>query len=80
MKFFKGVIEEMKLTTWPTAKENRHDTGVVITQSVLFAVYLGVLDLLFQRLTLIFFQQKIDFECAIIDFNEKTRICGAFFI
>ncbi|APT18107.1 hypothetical protein FC62_GL001333 [Amylolactobacillus amylotrophicus DSM 20534] len=55
MKFIKGVISEMKLTTWPTAKENRHDTGVVITQSILFAVYLGLLDLIFTRLTLIFF-------------------------
>lgn len=54
MKFLKSVIEEMKLTTWPTAKETRHDTSVVITLSVLFALYLGGLDLLFTKLTMIF--------------------------
>lgn len=37
----------MSQVTWPTWKENRHDTGVVITTSVLFAAYLGLLDLLF---------------------------------
>lgn len=45
----------MKLVTWPTAKQNRHDTGVVISQSILFALYLGALDLLFTKLTTMFF-------------------------
>lgn len=54
MKFIKSVIEEMKLVTWPTAKETRHDTGIVITESILFALYLGLLDWAFTQLTLIF--------------------------
>jgi preprotein translocase subunit SecE len=51
IKFFKSVVEEMKLVTWPSAKQNRHDTGTVIVTSILFATYLGLLDLLFSSLT-----------------------------
>ncbi|MBI0022985.1 preprotein translocase subunit SecE [Lactobacillus sp. W8172] len=54
IKFFKSVAHEMHLVTWPTAKQNRHDTGTVITTSVLFALFLGVLDYLFSVLTQIF--------------------------
>ncbi|KRL13520.1 preprotein translocase subunit SecE [Schleiferilactobacillus perolens] len=45
MKFLKGVVEEMKLVTWPTFKENRHDTGTVIITSVLFGIFFGLVDL-----------------------------------
>ena len=51
IKFFKGVVQEMKEVTWPTAKQNRHDTGIVIVSSVLFAAYLGALDWAFSALT-----------------------------
>lgn len=51
IKFIKSVVQEMKLVTWPTAKQNRHDTLIVITSSILFAVYLGALDWLFSWLT-----------------------------
>lgn len=37
----------MKLVTWPTAKENRQDTWTVISSSIMFASYLGLLDYLF---------------------------------
>ncbi|GAF40162.1 hypothetical protein FC83_GL000401 [Agrilactobacillus composti DSM 18527 = JCM 14202] len=40
--FVKGVITEMKLTTWPTAKENRHDTTTVIMTSLMFAIFFGI--------------------------------------
>ena len=50
-KFLKSVGHEMKLVTWPTYKQNRHDTMVVIVSSVLFAIYLGALDWLFSFLT-----------------------------
>ena len=50
-KFLKSVVQEMKEVTWPTAKQNRHDTGVVITSSVLFAIYLGALVWAFSALT-----------------------------
>lgn len=50
-KFFKSVVEEMRLVTWPSAKQNRHDTGIVIGSSILFALYLGLLDWAFSSLT-----------------------------
>lgn len=51
IKFIKSVVQEMKMVTWPTAKQNRHDTLTVVTSSILFAVYLGALDWLFSWLT-----------------------------
>ena len=51
IKFFKSVVKEMKMVTWPSAKQNRHDTMTVIASSVLFAAYLGALDWLFSWLT-----------------------------
>ena len=51
IKFFKSVAQEMKMVTWPSAKQNRHDTAIVITSSILFAAYLGPLDWLFSWLT-----------------------------
>jgi preprotein translocase subunit SecE len=41
----------MKMVIWPSAKQNRHDTAIVITSSILFAAYLGALDWLFSWLT-----------------------------
>ena len=51
IKFFKSVAQEMKMDIWPSAKQNRHDTAIVITSSILFAAYLGALDWLFSWLT-----------------------------
>lgn len=48
MKFFKSVIEEMKIVTWPTAKQNRKDSITVIGTSVFFALFLGLIDWLAQ--------------------------------
>ncbi|MDO4911926.1 MAG: preprotein translocase subunit SecE [Lactobacillus sp.] len=50
-KFFKSVGHEMKLVTWPTFKQNRHDTVRVIITAVLFGLYLGLLDWIFRILT-----------------------------
>ncbi|MBA1393995.1 preprotein translocase subunit SecE, partial [Lactobacillus sp. XV13L] len=51
IKFLKSVGEEMRLVTWPSAKQNRHDTAIVIGSSILFASYLGLLDLVFSSMT-----------------------------
>ena len=37
MKFFRSVADEMKQVTWPTKKQLRKDTLVVIETSILFA-------------------------------------------
>lgn len=54
IKFFKSVNAEMRRVHWPTAKENRHDSAVVITVSILFALFLGALDWLFSYLIRLF--------------------------
>lgn len=45
--YIKSVKNEMKAAVWPTAKQNRHDTAVVIFSSAAFAAFLGSLDWLF---------------------------------
>ncbi|MCT6892941.1 MAG: preprotein translocase subunit SecE [Lactobacillaceae bacterium] len=46
IKFFKSVGQTMKDTTWPTAKETRHDTWTVISYTIIFAVYFIICDLI----------------------------------
>ncbi|MBU3851861.1 MAG: preprotein translocase subunit SecE [Candidatus Paralactobacillus gallistercoris] len=48
MRFIKSVFAEMKLVTWPTAKETRHDTWVVIVTSLLFAIFFALTDWILQ--------------------------------
>jgi preprotein translocase subunit SecE len=45
------VATELKKVTWPTAKETRAATIVVIIMSILSAVILGLFDLLWSNLT-----------------------------
>ncbi len=45
--YIKGAIEEMKKVTWPTKKETRNYTYLVIGISLGVAAFLGLLDLLF---------------------------------
>ena len=47
INYIKSVKDEMKAVVWPTAKQNRHDTAVVIFSSAAFAAFLGSLDWLF---------------------------------
>jgi preprotein translocase subunit SecE len=44
MKFIKSVIEEMKKVSWPSKKQLRKDTLVVIEMSVIFAVLFWIFD------------------------------------
>ncbi|MDD6415838.1 MULTISPECIES: preprotein translocase subunit SecE [Lactobacillus] len=50
IKFFKSVGHEMKLVHWPSAKENRRDTLNVVVTSLLYAIFLGALDWVFEKL------------------------------
>ncbi|MBC7975537.1 MAG: preprotein translocase subunit SecE [Myxococcales bacterium] len=45
------VSSELKKVTWPTAKEIRSATTVVIVMTVISAVILGVFDLVWSNLT-----------------------------
>lgn len=44
MKFLRSVVDEMKKVTWPSKKQLRKDTLVVIETSVIFAVLFFVMD------------------------------------
>jgi preprotein translocase subunit SecE len=45
------VAGELKKVTWPTAKEVRTATIVVIVMAIISAIILGVFDLIFSKLT-----------------------------
>lgn len=50
MKFLKSVIAEMKNVTWPTKKELRKDTLVVIETSIIFGLMFFIMDTAIQAL------------------------------
>lgn len=45
--YIKGSIEEMKKVTWPTQKETKNYTFLVIGVSLAVAAFLGALDFIF---------------------------------
>jgi len=47
--YLKASIEEMKKVTWPTKKETYNYTLLVIFISIGVALFLGVLDLIFNK-------------------------------
>lgn len=47
VNYVKGSAEEMKKVTWPTKKETRNYTLLVIGISLAVAAFLGALDYLF---------------------------------
>ncbi|MBU0578792.1 preprotein translocase subunit SecE [Patescibacteria group bacterium] len=49
--YFKEVVRELKKVSWSSRKQTVNKTMLVIAVSTLLAVYLGGLDLLFQKLT-----------------------------
>lgn len=46
-KYIKESIEEMKKVTWPTKKETQRYSLLVIGISIAVAIFLGVLDYIF---------------------------------
>lgn len=50
IEYFKGVITELKKVSWPTRKEAVRFTIVVVSLSLVFAVFIGALDTLFTYL------------------------------
>ena len=48
-KFLEGIQFEMKKVSWPTFDELRGAVYVVLTLSLLFAVFLFIVDLLLNR-------------------------------
>jgi len=48
--YIKGSIEEMKKVTWPTKKQTKNLTLLVIGISITVALFLGALDYIFTYL------------------------------
>ena len=46
-EYLKGSLSEMKKVTWPTKKETKNYTLLVILVSVAVAIFLGSLDKIF---------------------------------
>ncbi|HRL51257.1 preprotein translocase subunit SecE [Enterococcus aquimarinus] len=44
MKFLSNVKEEMKKVTWPSGKQLRKDTIIVVETSLVFALLFYVMD------------------------------------
>ncbi|KRL56476.1 MAG: preprotein translocase subunit SecE [Furfurilactobacillus sp.] len=43
-RFLKSVFAELKIVRWPTARENRRDSSIVISVSVAFALFFALID------------------------------------
>ncbi len=52
--FIKEAKAELKKVTWPTKKQIMYSTLIVITVIIISAVYLGVLDLIFSKISATF--------------------------
>ena len=47
-RFLKSVVQEMHKVVWPTWKENRRDTGVVISLTSFFVIFFALADWIIQ--------------------------------
>lgn len=45
VKYFRGVVSEVKKVTWPSRKELMNTTIVVVTFILIFSVIVGLIDL-----------------------------------
>lgn len=50
MNFLRSVREEMKLVSWPSKKQLRHDSLVVIETAIIFALMFFIMDTAIQAL------------------------------
>ena len=50
IKFLREVRLELKKVSWPSRREISGSTGVVIVSVIIVAVYLGILDAVFQQI------------------------------
>ncbi len=50
LNYFKQVIQELKKVSWPTKKQTINKTVLVLVVSTIVAVYVGGLDLIFQKM------------------------------
>ena len=48
--YFRELKSELKKVTWPTAKQVRNNTGIVLTAIIMIGVFVALLDFGFQFL------------------------------
>ena len=53
-RFIKSVNHEMHLVVWPTARENRRDTTIVISLTIFFVLLFALFDWIIQMLMKLF--------------------------
>lgn len=44
MNFLKGIVEEMKLTTWPSMSQSWRDFFQVIEYTIFFLIFIMIFD------------------------------------
>ena len=49
INFFTGIVREMKKVTWPKREELKESTIVVIVTSLIFAVFVYIVDLILNQ-------------------------------
>jgi preprotein translocase subunit SecE len=49
-KFFKDVVKEMKLVSWPNRHDIKEGTIVVIIMSIIVGLFLAFVDLIFEQI------------------------------
>ncbi|HRQ42604.1 MAG TPA: preprotein translocase subunit SecE [Chloroflexota bacterium] len=59
VKYFREVRGELRKVTWPTPKESRRLTAIVIAVSLAFAVFLWFWDTIFSRIVQLLIEQMI---------------------
>ena len=50
LQYFREVMQELRKVSWPTKTQTYNLTALVIAVTLIAALYIGGLDLLFQRL------------------------------
>ena len=53
-RVLKSVNHEMHLVVWPTARENRRDTTIVISLTIFFVLFFALFDWIIQMLMKLF--------------------------
>lgn len=51
-RYFRALSLELKKVTWPQKKELVNYTGIVITISIILAMFMGVFDFFFKQILL----------------------------
>lgn len=53
--YFRNIKSEMKKVTWPTFKQVRNNTGIVIGAVIVIGAFIALLDFAFQGLWMLIF-------------------------